>query len=216
MAAGADDGLLSPVPEALDPLRAVAVSAVLLAWAAILVLLGFHGMKGGDPSRDHAPASWLGLLLQFAALGLIWAFRRPLSEPFALPRPGQLSLVAVIVLLSLGSGALAWWSAHALGRHWSLEARVRDDHELVTAGPYAFVRHPIYTAMGGLLLATTLALAPWWVVGPTMAAYTAGTFVRVSLEERLLAATFGERHAAYVRAVPAVIPWRGRALRRGT
>jgi protein-S-isoprenylcysteine O-methyltransferase Ste14 len=42
----------------------------------------------------------------------------------------------------------------ALGKQWSIAARVVEGHELITDGPYRIVRHPIYAGMLGLLVAT--------------------------------------------------------------
>ncbi len=63
------------------------------------------------------------------------------------------------MLLAIASGLFGLWAVRTLGKQWSLVARLTDEHELVTSGPYGIVRHPIYTAMLGLLLATGVALS---------------------------------------------------------
>jgi protein-S-isoprenylcysteine O-methyltransferase Ste14 len=62
-------------------------------------------------------------------------------------------------MLAVGSGLFGVWAVRTLGRQWSLVARLADQHELITTGPYAAVRDPIYTALFGLLLATGVARA---------------------------------------------------------
>ncbi|MGI9088170.1 MAG: methyltransferase family protein [Chthoniobacterales bacterium] len=57
-------------------------------------------------------------------------------------------------------GAASVWlvlaAVRTLGKNWSLAARVTTDHELIETGPYARVRHPIYTGMLGMLIADGL------------------------------------------------------------
>jgi protein-S-isoprenylcysteine O-methyltransferase Ste14 len=115
-------------------------------------------------------------------------------------------LTGFAVGLALGSAWLGAASIRILGKQWSLQARITQDHDLITTGPYRFVRHPIYTAMLGLLLATGLAFSrPVWL-GAGLLTFLAGTALRIRVEERLLRATFGETYDAYARQVPAVVP----------
>jgi len=88
-----------------------------------------------------------------------------------------------------------------------LVARVTERHELITSGPYAVVRHPIYTAMLGLLIATGLTFGTPTSTVAGAVLYVIGTWLRTRAEERLLEAAFGDRYAAYRRRVPALIPW---------
>ncbi len=50
-------------------------------------------------------------------------------------------------LLALMGLVIAIWARLALGRNWSGMVALKDEHELVTSGPYAVIRHPIYTAL---------------------------------------------------------------------
>ena len=72
-----------------------------------------------------------------------------------------------------------------------------DDHELITTGPYGLVRHPVYLAFLGMLVATALMRGYPVVCLAAVAVFAVGTEIRVRAEERLLSAAFGERFAAY-------------------
>jgi protein-S-isoprenylcysteine O-methyltransferase Ste14 len=93
-----------------------------------------------------------------------------------------------------------------LGKEWSITARMVQDHKLATKGPYARVRHPIYTGMLGMLVATGLAISSWSVLVAAIVVFAIGTWIRVRSEERLLRETFGPQFEEYARRVPAVIP----------
>ena len=133
---------------------------------------------------------------------MVWTWRRP--EPPSLP------LSAAAVLLATVSVAVILAAQHALGRQFAYQARLVEGHRLITAGPYRWVRNPIYTALFGLALATGLVLSRWPAIPLFAIFYVAGTVIRIRSEERLLRAQFGQEFEEYARRVPALIPipWR--------
>jgi protein-S-isoprenylcysteine O-methyltransferase Ste14 len=139
-------------------------------------------------------------------MGPWWLFIPTADQP-RLP----LWVCAVAVLLGMAGALLVIKSVRTLGREWSLTARVIQGHRLVTSGPYAIVRNPIYTGMWGLQLATAIAFSSllWWGLLPIATAiYYAGTLIRVRGEEKLLRQEFGGEFEEYARCVPAIVPWR--------
>jgi protein-S-isoprenylcysteine O-methyltransferase Ste14 len=78
---------------------------------------------------------------------------------------------------------------------------------LVTSGPYAIVRHPIYTSLLGMLVCSLLVLTPWrWAI-VALVLFVVGTEIRVRTEDALLASRFGERFFDYQRRVRAYVPF---------
>ncbi|CAN5478429.1 protein-S-isoprenylcysteine O-methyltransferase [soil metagenome] len=153
--------------------------------------------------------SWYGLILQGAGMGVVWAIRR---EPFGSPLiDGQYA--ANIVLQIIGvviAGASVWLALAAiseLGRQWSLAARLTVDHKLVKSGVYGLVRHPIYTAMLGMLVGTGIAFSNWVGILAGVVVFIAGTKIRTIYEERLLAGAFGEEFTEWKAKVPGLIPF---------
>lgn len=164
--------------------------------------------RGGGPSARRDPASIPAMLLQGAGFALAWESPRRVDA--LAPAAGMMLSWAWAVsacALAVGCGLFAVTAVRHLGKQWSLVARVADEHDLITSGPYAIVRHPIYTAMLGLLVATgmTFSSVPATLLGVVL--YLLGTLIRTRIEERLLMATFGERYQAYARRVPALIPF---------
>jgi protein-S-isoprenylcysteine O-methyltransferase Ste14 len=102
--------------------------------------------------------------------------------------------------------ALGWSAARRLGKQWRCQAALIQDHELVQTGPYGLIRHPIYTSMLGMLLATGFGWAWWPMFTAGLIAYLAGTEIRVRAEERLLEERFKEAFVAYHTRVRAYIP----------
>jgi protein-S-isoprenylcysteine O-methyltransferase Ste14 len=114
--------------------------------------------------------------------------------------------IAIIAVLVVGGITLLNAAVQRLGRQWSLVARVASGHDLVTTGPYGHVRHPIYTAMLIMLIATGLAISGPARLAVAVAVFTLGTALRVRAEETLLRAAFGSTFDAYAKRVPAVVP----------
>ncbi|HXR93008.1 MAG TPA: isoprenylcysteine carboxylmethyltransferase family protein [Steroidobacteraceae bacterium] len=126
-----------------------------------------------------------------------------------LPWNASLSLICAIADALFGGGAIAIFVAatRAMGKNWSVVARMRSDHELVRTGPFAIVRHPIYFALFLYMLSLAVAFGHSAQLLLAVPLYSAGTIVRIREEEKLLRAHFGEQHARYVREVPAFIPF---------
>jgi protein-S-isoprenylcysteine O-methyltransferase Ste14 len=119
-------------------------------------------------------------------------------------RPWRLALSVVFFVFA---ALLSWTGTRALGRQWRVDAGLTADHQLVTAGAYRVVRHPIYTSMLCTLCGTGLLIAPWWLFLPSILFFIAGTEIRVHVEENLLASHFGEQFIEFKRRTPAYIPF---------
>ncbi|EPR43628.1 phospholipid methyltransferase [Desulfovibrio sp. X2] len=98
------------------------------------------------------------------------------------------------------------WARRVLGRNWSGAVSVKQGHELVTTGPYALVRHPIYSGLLLALAGTALALGEFrGLLAVAIAA--AGFLHKIRLEEVFMREVFGDAYAAYAERVPALLPF---------
>jgi len=108
-------------------------------------------------------------------------------------------------LLLAGLGFAVWARTH-IGQFWSSSVAVKEDHRLIRSGPYALVRHPIYTGILTGLLGTAVALGQ--VNGLIALAIFYGIFQWKSRrEEGLMIQTFGDEYLEYRRQVPAFVPF---------
>ncbi|HJS93066.1 MAG TPA: isoprenylcysteine carboxylmethyltransferase family protein [Solirubrobacteraceae bacterium] len=101
--------------------------------------------------------------------------------------------------------ALAVWARIHLGRNWGMPMTQRVEPELVTSGPYRFVRHPIYSGLLLGLIGTALATD---LLGLIVAVVLTGYFYySASVEEKNLIATFPTAYPAYRTATKMLIPF---------
>jgi protein-S-isoprenylcysteine O-methyltransferase Ste14 len=110
-----------------------------------------------------------------------------------------------VALVALGLGFSAFARAQ-LGRNWSVGVAVKQGHELVRSGPYALVRHPIYTGLLLALIGSALAIGKWRaLLGLTL--MVVAILRKLTIEERFMTEQFGETYARYRAEVPALIPF---------
>jgi len=109
-----------------------------------------------------------------------------------------------IAVLIAGTG-FAVWARITLGRMWTGIPAVRAGHTLCTTGPFAIVRHPIYTGVTAMLAGTALIYGFGAWTAPAVVVLL-GLTLKIRVEERLMRETFGERYDEYRRRVPAIVP----------
>ncbi len=109
--------------------------------------------------------------------------------------------------LVVGGIGFAIWAARTLGRHFDMEVEVHEGHEVVDAGPFAFVRHPVYFGLGIHLLGACLATGNGLLIAGTLFGALPALYIRASAEERLLRTTLGPAYDAYARRVAMLVPF---------
>lgn len=186
-------------PTTMAALLALMVTGGAFILSVILARSRAPGESGGTRSRLSSG----GIALQ--AIGM---FIVGFGDTRLIAHYGPLQIAAVsAVLLCGGSAVLLFLTARrAMGANWSLVARTRDDHELVTSGPFAHVRHPIYAGMALFLIALAVALGHEANLLAGLPLFVAGTMIRVVEEERLLRAHFGAAYDVYAAQVARFVP----------
>jgi protein-S-isoprenylcysteine O-methyltransferase Ste14 len=121
------------------------------------------------------------------------------------------ALVSTPVMRCVGTGicvlgiAFAVWARVHLGRNWGQPMSLREGHELVTTGPYAYARHPIYTGIIFALLGT--ALANNMVLLVPFAALFAYYVLSAATEEKHMLREFPDEYAGYKGRTKMLIPF---------
>jgi protein-S-isoprenylcysteine O-methyltransferase Ste14 len=110
------------------------------------------------------------------------------------------------VIVALVGFAFSIWARRYLGSNWSQEVTVKQDHELITSGPYAVVRHPIYTGLLLAFLGTAMSRGEWCgLIG--LALLLIALWRKLRLEEHWMRTEFGDSYQNYCRRVRSLIPF---------
>jgi protein-S-isoprenylcysteine O-methyltransferase Ste14 len=201
----------------LGDLRGFIASSQRLGYALVVLGLGFavawqafdspEGIRGGKGREDKLVGRQsviriaITLLLFLALLLLPLADRRGIGALSDAPAIRWIGLV----LFGLGIG-FVFWSGVSLGKLYSGDVTLQDDHHLVTNGPYRWVRHPRYT--GSILMGFGLSLTFNSWIGLVASMILIGVVLyRIKDEEALMKEAFGKEWEVYCERTHRLIPF---------
>ncbi len=180
---------------------------VMLCWFVFAGVFFLRKKPPSPPDRKRDPGSLVGVALQGMSYAIVWGVHRTVFTPIVSGN-GPIALAAgmLATLAAIGSVWLVMSAVKTLGKEWSITARLVEGHKLATTGPYAYLRHPIYTGMLGMLVATGLAISHWLALLAALLIFFIGTIIRVRSEDGLLREAFGEQFENYAQRVSAILP----------
>jgi protein-S-isoprenylcysteine O-methyltransferase Ste14 len=154
--------------------------------------------------KRFAPLPSLERVCFILAIVLVFFPRMHLSFLAGRFHHSQTIAVAGLILTILGL-AFSAWARDVLGRNWSGRVIIQVDHQLITAGPYAYVRHPLYTGLLTAFAGTALVSGDY---GSLLGLFLAVNIFRLKArrEEQLLEAEFGTGYAIYRAHTGSILP----------
>lgn len=130
-----------------------------------------------------------------------------LSRHGGLIWPGGLLWPVVTGLTLMVAGLVVRaWAILVLGRLFQVQIRIQPGHQVVTAGPYRYVRHPSYTGLALILAGLALACGDVWSLVVVAAVAAAGLVVRIRAEERQLTEALGTEYEEFAATRKRLIP----------
>ena len=185
----------------------VAIAAI-VGYLALALAVRRRSLRARGPSlrREGGAAAWLPY---FIPVPYVVIALRPGPE-LAVPDPLRWIGLALVVAGAVFSA----WAALTLGRHFDVDVEVHSGHEVVRHGPYAFVRHPVYSGLAVHLLGACLATGNLLMLAGTLLLANPAFHHRASVEERLLRSELGAAYDGYARDVGMLVPFIGTAAHR--
>src|SRR6185503_671320 len=133
--------------------------ALWIAWIAYWVISA-RGVK--ETERSESDSSRFGYNLLLVVGGLLMAVPTlpwgVLGGRFVPLSYATTTVGLVLVVVGL---AFSVWARVHLGTNWSTRVTIKRDHTLIRSGPYALVRHPIYTGLIAAILGTAVLVGEW-------------------------------------------------------
>jgi protein-S-isoprenylcysteine O-methyltransferase Ste14 len=121
-----------------------------------------------------------------------------------IPLGAPIRLIGVTLSILGIAGSL--WAIVTLGRHYDLVLEVHAGHQLVRAGPFVWVRHPVYSGLALHFLGACLATGNALLLIGTLLITLPAFYARARAEETLLRAQFGSEYDRYMDEVPMLVP----------
>ena len=177
------------------------VGAAWVLWLVYWVI----SAAGAQPTVRQA--GWKGMVASrlLLVIAVLTVFRLQSTGWGHIPRTGEPVLAWTGLVLTLGGLGLAVWARVHLGRNWGTPMAHQQGAELVTSGPYSWLRHPIYTGLIVALFGTAAAVG-WLVLLP--ATIASAYFVPAAwTEDRELKKTFGESYLKYQARTKMLVPF---------
>ena len=168
------------------------------AYVAALTRSAARRVRGWSVAQGGLAARWIPSLIFVPYLVIAFRPGPEIRVPVELRLFGLVLIVAGVLV--------AIWAAISLGPHYDLDVEIHQGHEVVRVGPYAYVRHPVYSGLILHLLGTCLATGNLILLAGILFGAIPAFVARALVEERLLVLHVGSSYELYQREVPMLLP----------
>ena len=177
------------------------LSVVLLASEISLVFARRSKTRSQGKDRLTLPLLWIVITLSVSA-GFFCRLNFPQGR---LPHPLVFYITGLVLFVA---GLIVRWMAIIhLGRFFTVNVTIAEDHQLITTGPYRLVRHPSYTGTLLVFFGFGLCMLNIFALATVILPITTAFLWRIHVEETALSEAFGDRYQAYRVTTARVIPW---------
>jgi protein-S-isoprenylcysteine O-methyltransferase len=126
----------------------------------------------------------------------LWMFQMPFGD----------GVTAVAVGLFAAGLILRWWAIITLGRFFTVDVTIEQDHQLVERGPFRWVRHPSYTGVLVAFIGWALTWRNWAVMAVVLVPIFIAFWRRMNVEENALRGALGARYEEYIKRTKRLVP----------
>jgi protein-S-isoprenylcysteine O-methyltransferase Ste14 len=176
----------------------------------VIFCLVWLGAAFGAKKNVVSRPAWTRLPLRVAVVALVLlVFARSLNRHLLLASIAVLlasPVTALIGALLCAAGiGFAVWARTVIGANWGMPMTLKRGHELVTTGPYAYVRHPIYFGVLLAMVGSVLVISLLWLL--VLFVNAVQFLYAARREEQLMLKSFPEQYAAYMQRTKMIVPF---------
>ncbi|MCB5204004.1 isoprenylcysteine carboxylmethyltransferase family protein [Neorhizobium sp. T786] len=179
----------------------------IIAWYVIRYPFERRAKRVRVVESRRSVTDMIGLAAAVLGQGVIPGFYVVTGRPVAADYPAYAWAVALGALLFMFAMWVFRRTHKELGKNWSITLEIRDKHTLVSGGPYALVRHPMYSSFLLIALGQAFLLSNWFVGLAGLAGFSILFLLRVAKEERMMMETFGSSYGDYMKRTKRIIPY---------
>jgi protein-S-isoprenylcysteine O-methyltransferase Ste14 len=192
----------------------IAVRFLIIACWVIFGLywvISARSVKSTQETKGWLAGNWHSIWLLIGGLFLssppfLAKFGVPISLLTILLIPRSIVVYVVIIVLTVIGLIVAIVARRTLAGNWSRAVAFKEDHELITAGLYHYIRHPIYTGILLMILGTALFVGTL-SAGIGFLIIALAIWFKLRAEEELLSKHFPQEYPAYKNGTKALIPY---------
>ncbi|WP_245372584.1 protein-S-isoprenylcysteine O-methyltransferase [Rhizobium leguminosarum] len=179
----------------------------IVAWCIIRYPFERRAKRVPVVSNRRTGSEAVGLAAALVGLAIVPGFYVATGIPEAADYTAHLWAVVIGTILFCAAMWVFRRTHKQLGRNWSITLEIRQRHELICAGPYSLVRHPMYTSFLLMGLSQAFLLSNWVAGMAGLIGFAVLFFLRVDKEERMMLEVFGPQYHAYMAKTKRIIPY---------
>jgi protein-S-isoprenylcysteine O-methyltransferase Ste14 len=184
-------------------------TAVNIIWLILISYWFISGIKAKKSVHKESYLKqfvfyWFPIIFAVYVLGPDERFGNSLLKGHFIPHTDHEGLLGLG--LQVSGLIIACWSRYILGKNWSVSVQKKEDHKLITTGPYSLVRHPIYSGLLLMFLGNAIIVGKWRGLIGVLILFISFLF-KLKKEEKWLSESFGQEYAEYMKKSSALIPW---------
>ena len=193
-----------------DNIRAIATYLSLafkITWAVFIAVWIIGAFTAKRAVRRQSLPSRIGMVaIAIAAYYILFGAAEYFGFAYRRFLPDLEIYLWIGLLMTIAGVAFAIWARLTLGRNWSGTVTIKQDHELIRTGPYALVRHPIYTGIALAVLGTAIFDGKIRSLILILATFSVLIY-KIRMEEQFMTEQFGSEYTNYRQKTKALVPF---------
>jgi protein-S-isoprenylcysteine O-methyltransferase Ste14 len=190
-------------PSGQSDVRLAACLGLIYLASEVLLTVARRSGKSADSTKDAGSLRFLWIVILVSISLAVNLSRR--WQIAAIPHQHLFAALGVIIFV-VGL-ILRWYSIIELGRFFTVNVAITEDHQLIKSGPYRWVRHPSYTGALLAFLGFGFSLGNWLALLVIMVPIFFAFAYRMKVEERALIGALGDRYASYAQRTKRLVPF---------
>jgi protein-S-isoprenylcysteine O-methyltransferase Ste14 len=180
-------------------------AAIGLIWLVFIIVWIVSAFTAKRTTARRSGVFWFArIIIIVIAIELLSSNRFGAISTWYMPLANTTADWIGVALVALGV-ALSVWARFYLGSNWGMPMSLKENPELVTSGPYSYIRNPIYTGVMLAMIGSGLGVgALWWIIFVVTGAY----FIYASVEEeKIMLKEFPDTYPAYKARTKRLVPF---------